>query len=644
MSASDFEFPLTVTFVQLCDGTTGYIPGEELLSELEGPYYILNQFDIDADDLITILVTIKRPLFSMHFSDHQENGNIAEMRWKVTDRSVKQYDFTYDPLNRMTSANYGYYAVSPVPPNAPPGSQPIPSFVASEEYSVITANYDAVGNLTGIIRNGMVPGVECLEPTEIDDLTLKYDGQTNHLLYSFDNAPIGGRSHGFKPGGGGNGSGLPPYSYDDNGNLTHDPHKSISISSYNFLNLPEQIGNMQITYDATGRKWEKKGEGNVKTEYISGIEYRDNNLEAIYLPDGRIVYDHVGDEYRTEYFRQDHLGNNRLTFCDFNNNGIIEISDDPNTPTNELEITQETHYYPFGMEQNGNWYATVAPDNNYLYNGKELNRDYDINLYDYGARWYDPAIGRWNAVDPSAENYYGWSPYHYAANNPARVVDLDGRDWYIDKDNNISWFESGDETYTSDDGVEYQNIGTELLTFDGKNLTYSWQEGNEEDGYTINSVSFKAISGRGDHAKDNYWRITKEFDYSDKSQTNSFAGPIPEGVYSVNKDEVQYIGDQSLLKQAVNHFGRGGFPGGRFSWGNNRWWINSEGDTETYGRGGFTIHGGKKYGSAGCIDLCDNLGSFTKKFMNNNLGNSKVYLNVSYDIEKLKTVVYPKQK
>ena len=94
----------------------------------------------------------------------------------------------------------------------------------------MTASYNRGSNLTGIIRNGMVPGVECLEPTEIDNLTLKYDGQTNHLLYSFDNAPIGG----------GNGSGLLPYSYDDNGNLTHDPHKSISISSYNFLNLLEQ--------------------------------------------------------------------------------------------------------------------------------------------------------------------------------------------------------------------------------------------------------------------------------------------------------------------------------------------------------------------------------------------------------------------
>ena len=332
-------------------------------------------------------------------------------------------------------------------------------------------------------------------------------------------------------------------------------------------------------------------------------------------------------------------------FSDFNQNGIVGLGeDDPVTPLNELEITQESHYYPFGMNHRGPWYETVAPENKYLYNGKELNGDYEINLMDYGARWYDGALGSWTTVDPSAENYYSWSSFHYAANNPIRVTDLDGRDWYIDEDNNISWFESSDQTYTSEGGVKYQNIGTEILTFDGQNLTYSWQEGNKEDGYTINSVSFKAISGKGDHAGDSYWKVTKEFDYSDEAQENSFVGPIPEGVYSVKKDDIQYLSDQSILKRLGNHLGRGGFPGGRFSWGNNRWWVNAEGGTETYGRGGFTIHGGKKYGSAGCIDLCENLGGFTTKFMNNDLGNNKVYLNVSYDIEKLRTVVYPEQK
>ena len=133
--------------------------------------------------------------------------------------------------------------------------------------------------------------------------------------------------------------------------------------------------------------------------------------------------------FRAEYFHQDHLGNNRLTFCDFNNNGRIEISDDPGTQENELEITQETHYYPFGLEHKGNWYATVAPDNNKLYNGKDLNRDFDINLYDYGARWYDPALGRWTSIDPLADhpNQVDKSPYSYAWNNPIRLNDPDGK-------------------------------------------------------------------------------------------------------------------------------------------------------------------------------------------------------------------------
>ncbi|MCB9039431.1 MAG: hypothetical protein H6557_22680 [Lewinellaceae bacterium] len=48
------------------------------------------------------------------------------------------------------------------------------------------------------------------------------------------------------------------------------------------------------------------------------------------------------------------MGNTRLGFSDFNQNGLIELTeDDPTTTINELEITQEAHYYPFGMNHDG---------------------------------------------------------------------------------------------------------------------------------------------------------------------------------------------------------------------------------------------------------------------------------------------------
>ncbi|HOX77392.1 MAG TPA: RHS repeat-associated core domain-containing protein, partial [Bacteroidales bacterium] len=83
-----------------------------------------------------------------------------------------------------------------------------------------------------------------------------------------------------------------------------------------------------------------------------------------------------------------------------------------------------TDYYPFGMEipVYGN------SDNQLKYNGKELQTEAGLEWYDYGARFYDPVLGRWHVPDPLAEKHFEYTPYAYAFNNPITYIDPIGLD------------------------------------------------------------------------------------------------------------------------------------------------------------------------------------------------------------------------
>ncbi len=194
-------------------------------------------------------------------------------------------------------------------------------------------------------------------------------------------------------------------------NLTLDNHKGLSFS-YNYLNLPSYISNtggsdITLTYTADGEKLTKVSSAGTRS-YVSGIEYLGANLEAIYHGEGRCTPNGAA-AFHYEYTIKDHLGNARVNF---RANGAA------------VTYLEDMHYYPFGMLMEG--MGTNSPANDYTYNGKELNEDLGLNLSDYGARWYDAALGRWWSVDPMGDGTPNLSAYNYVGNTPLILIDPTG--------------------------------------------------------------------------------------------------------------------------------------------------------------------------------------------------------------------------
>ncbi|MBK7407196.1 MAG: RHS repeat-associated core domain-containing protein [Saprospirales bacterium] len=363
-------------------------------------------------DLFAEQIGYISPHPDMPNGESQYNGNITQVQWCIFGREGQElFGYAYDDLNRLTGAYY-------------PESQEN----EEHDFDVSISYADKLGNIGRVIRRGLI-GINDLDQSMIfglmDDLGYTYDqGQLVSVTESAS------QDYGYLNAGTGFG-----YEY---GKLVSAGGRGILSIEYNELNLPERIemedGTIDILYDAEGVKWYQKTiwtsdpppqypNGEEEKVYLRGLEVVNDIPAALYHPQGRAVLKETGELDRQEYFLRDHLGNTRVVFSDINGNGVLDYS------PNSTEIIQTNTYYPFGMLIEGMSPVDASdPAQPYLYNGKEFNEDLNLNWYDYGARWYDPSIGRWNAVDPLAEKYASISPYAYVANNPLIFIDPDGRD------------------------------------------------------------------------------------------------------------------------------------------------------------------------------------------------------------------------
>jgi RHS repeat-associated protein len=106
--------------------------------------------------------------------------------------------------------------------------------------------------------------------------------------------------------------------------------------------------------------------------------------------------------------------------------------DDFKVTQTKSPVVATNDYYAFGFQSVSNSRENSL-EQKYLYNGKELQDELNLGWLDYGARMYQPELGRFSTIDPHSDSYFGWTPFNYVADNPILLIDPDGRDWIVNK-------------------------------------------------------------------------------------------------------------------------------------------------------------------------------------------------------------------
>jgi RHS repeat-associated protein len=144
-------------------------------------------------------------------------------------------------------------------------------------------------------------------------------------------------------------------------------------------------------------------EGVNERTYAVKLKVRDDEYQYGY----ETVYVTVKRPKHFYFYVKDHLGSTRAVVDDAGD--VVEAYD----------------YYPFGL-QSRSYKEKGDPLTKETFTGKE--QDTESNLHYYGARFYDPSLGRFLSVDPLSHKAPSFNPFHYTKNNPINRIDPDGRE------------------------------------------------------------------------------------------------------------------------------------------------------------------------------------------------------------------------
>lgn len=463
------------------------------------------------------------PEISYTYDDMGRIGSVS-----VAGRINETYAYDLQgALSRLESSSFGEKAFLQILKYHDPSLQvSVPSYSgriseigysdAMQDYQYMSYYYDHAGRLSDTQRTG-----DDGEPYgEYEERDMKYDANGN--LLSMRRIMSWGDSTHLSFGYSGNRmdmvsaeDSLWRYSYDSDGDMVSDGHRDLELS-YNFLNLPSRIR----IKDSASLVYSYLSDGtmvSVKDSFSgNGLRFRGSfvytvspegweSVESVSYGEGRFYActrtpsaDGAGSspidgrpDFIDTWSVRDYLGSVRM---------VIDISS-PEVQSLSDAILHRSDYLPFGLPFSPAAYSSAsamqggsdvadAPQGTasrmsgipqsslerWQYNGKpeQVSGLANTGLLDYGARFYDPYVARWTAVDPMAFDYPAFGPYVFCAGNPVNFIDPYGLAvWVIDASGFLYLIEDEDDE-DSEDKVYYKdkygNLSTGFITVGNRDM------------------------------------------------------------------------------------------------------------------------------------------------------------------------------